>query len=143
MVIAGRHQRWVLSRHCLGSQAGIAVAVIIILSTLLQACGAQDMPFSVPLKNNTNHVVTVLVCNDKCQTYDARTHLLPGHTLSTAQYPDGILRPIKIVSPSNAAGCLPFRFTQSPPSSIVIYVSQAVSCDELGREKLDSGQSWP
>jgi len=124
----------------------LGLGILLLFTLLLQGCGAEDISFNLKLRNNTHETAVVLVCNGRtsCTRIAYKVALKPGAVVLTAQYPDGITRPMRIDSEfGRILGCLPFQFSRVVPSKVVVNVSQMVPCgDSLGTRKTE-GRDWP
>lgn len=124
------------------------VILVLVLGICLQACGANDVPFYVKVTNNTSQSVLLEACNGYGPTCGGAAYTLrlkPGASGSTAQDPDGILRPVmvQLESSGRTLGCLPLQFGVVTPASFRVYVSQMVPCEHsLGAQVLH-GHDWP
>jgi hypothetical protein len=103
------------------------LALFVVTSLLLSACGlgAEDIPFNVKITNDTSH--TVVDWADEYANYSVV--LTPGHSFLESEYTNEGVRPdrIELVS-GQTLGCLPFQFTNTPPTTLDVRVSQMVPC---------------
>jgi hypothetical protein len=121
-----------------------------MLSTLaLGACGVDvggnDDLFNVVIKNNTSQTIVAKLCsNDSCSTVTSNGVLKPGQTLTNGEDPDGIVRSDQISSLSDKVlGCLPLQFSKTPPSTLLVDISQMVPCGDSGGSSAAGGHDWP
>ena|ERR1039458_7763002 len=127
-----------------------SIAFMLGLCVLLAGgCTAEPNGFTLSLVNDTSSVVKIEQCagsGRKCKiaAYTSVTSLSPGQSMVTGQVPDGDLFPIVVFSKSGVTiGCLPFRFTKSPPSTMLVRVSQKVSCGDSLGNGVSGGRDWP
>jgi hypothetical protein len=102
-------------------------ALTVLLSLLLSACGlgAEDVPFNVKITNNTSHMVVDWA--DEYTKYSVA--LMPGRSFLESEYTNEGVRPDRIASVSGRTlGCLPFQFTDTPPTTLEVEISQMVPC---------------
>lgn len=108
--------------------------------------GGNDDLFDVGVYNNTSNAVLLVPCNALCGSLSASDTVTiePGHTKSTGQDPDGVARPIEILSTSRAVlGCLPMQFSKTPAKGSTVDVSQMVPCGTTGGTQASGGHDWP
>lgn len=142
--------------RCFGSlgngvrvKARNSVIVLLVLFTLtLGACGVDvggnDDLFNVAVKNNTSGTVTLGECGNSCASFADTWVIKPGQSASTGQDPDGVSRPMEVLSISkNVLGCLPFQFSKTPPDGTVVNVSQMVPCGQSVGAQVSGGHDWP
>jgi hypothetical protein len=83
-------------------------------------------------------------CNITCNQYFTKVRLNPGQFATDVESPDGVSSPDKLFSSSGATiGCLPLRFSRTPPHSLEIDVSQSVPCGGSSGSKATAGHDWP
>jgi hypothetical protein len=131
------------------SRAVRAVAKSLVCAVLITGCGvdvgANDDLFYLRLVNNTSSAVIVGFCNNaECQPgRDAET-INQGDALSIGQDPDGVSRPMAVLSSSRAVlGCLPFQFSKAAPHGTVVTISQMVPCGLDAGARVAAGRDWP
>jgi hypothetical protein len=109
---------------------------------VISGCGNYGGPFNFGLKNNLRETVDVLDCNNStCSKAAGEWIIPPGSVGQGVGVPDGVLRAQKVFSQSGKAlGCLPFRFSTTPPGNLQVDVSEMVSCGDSGGAH---GKDWP
>jgi hypothetical protein len=84
------------------------------------------------------------LCNDDCGPFASTDILKSGQSVSVGEDPDGIFRPVEVLSRSkNILGCLPFQFSKAPPANTVVNVSRMVRCGNSVGAKQSGGRDWP
>jgi hypothetical protein len=120
------------------------IAPVLLGALILQSCGADDSTFTLEVKNDTSQVVIDRQCNITCNQFFTKVRLDPGQSTTDSESPDGVASPDELFSSSGSSlGCLPFRFSQIPPSSVTVRVSQAVPCGNSSGAKETGGHDWP
>jgi len=111
----------------------------------IASCGSYGGPFNFSVVNNLNEATILRVCeNAKCTNPDEPWTLRAGQTGKDLGVPDGILRAEKVFSQSGQVlGCLPFRFTGTPPSHIQVKLSEMVPCGDSSGARAAGGGDWP
>jgi hypothetical protein len=103
------------------------VALGLLCGLSLQGCGlgAEDVPFNVRVINDTSHTVVDQTDEDASDS----TTLKAGQSFLDSEFTNEGVRPDRITSLSGATlGCLPFQFTNTPPATLVVKISQMVPC---------------
>ena len=139
-------ERWPVDRPLLGGltlrRSPISVlALLVLASLLLNACGvgAEDIPFNIKITNDTSQ--TVVDWADEYANYSVV--LPPGHSFLESEYTNEGVRPDRIKSVSGQTlGCLPFQFTDTPPSTLEVGISQMVPCKRWGVGST-TREDWP
>lgn len=120
-------------------------AAVAACAVVLTGCGTTGSPFYLSLHNDTPQEVVVAACEVPCTGYTYTVPLVRRQSGKVAQWPDGGLRPMKVLNKTKRVtlGCLPFRFHRTPPAGTVVDVSRMVPCgDDLGASAT-GGQDWP
>lgn len=128
-----------------------SIFIVVAMALACTACGVpvvdvggNDNTFSVDVRNNTSQPVDLGTCSELCGSFLGKATLEPGRSMPTAQDPDGVFRPIEILSSSGGVlGCLPLRFSKTPPAGLVVSVSQMVPCGKSAGTTLEQGRDWP
>jgi hypothetical protein len=119
-------------------------ASVLLGAFLLQACGADDSTFTVKIRNDTSQLVIDRQCNITCDQFLTKIQLKPGQSATDVESPDGVSSPDKLYSSSGVViGCLPIRFSKTPPRSVTITVSQSVTCGHSSGSESAGGHDWP
>jgi hypothetical protein len=124
------------------------IGVFLLCTAALGACGVDvggnDDLFHVAVKNNTSETVILGACKDDCGSFAGTWVIQPGQSASTGQDPDGVFRPMEVLSKSRTLlGCLPFKFSKTPPAGGVVDVSQMVRCGNSAGAEVSGGRDWP
>jgi hypothetical protein len=131
----------------LGSRSVTRVTLFVMATLVIAACGigSNDDLFGVLLINNLGQTVVERACSDaSCSSSDDSVTLPPGRTTQDPQDPDGVLRATQVTTLSGQVlGCLPYRFSKTPPKELTVYVSQAVPCGDSGGTEAVNGGDWP
>jgi hypothetical protein len=113
---------------------------------LLQACGANDDPFTVTVTNNTFHTV---VDHSFFTTIPGTVNggdpvvLKPGRSFEESEFANEGTDPDRITSLSGRTlGCLPFQFSENAPTPINVNITQMVRCLRWGFE-VNMPRDWP
>jgi hypothetical protein len=130
------------------SVRSVTTGLLIVCSLSLAACGvdvgSNDSAFSVGVKNNLAETVILGACSRSCGPFLDTWTVKPGHVVSTTQDPDGVSRPIEVLSTSRTVlGCLPFRFRKTPSDGISVSVRKMVPCGNSAGTKEAMGRDWP
>jgi hypothetical protein len=124
------------------------VGIFLLCTVALAACGVDvggnDDQFTVAVRNNTSETVTLGACEDTCGSFAGTWVIRTGQSASTGQDPDGVFRPMEVLSSSRVLlGCLPFKFSKTPPSGRFVDVSQMVRCGKSAGAEASGGRDWP
>ena len=131
--------------------APLTVAVLALMATVLSSCslGAEDVPFTVTVVNDTPHtVVDHVFFGVNAGTKDASSsgqvvRVAPGHSFGESEYSGLGVDPDRITDlGGETLGCLPFKFSEDPPRSVSVEVTQMVQCKHWAYES-DSPKDWP
>jgi hypothetical protein len=125
-----------------------AAAIALGLSTfafLVASCGNYGGPFNFDVVNNLTQTVVLRQCaNPTCTESNEPWTIKAGQVGDGFGVPDGILRSMKVFSASKKVlGCLPFRFTGTPPSNIRVDLSEMVPCGDSGGARTAGRHDWP
>jgi len=115
------------------------MAVFLVLGLLVEGCGlgAEDVWFNVKVADNTPHAVL-----DQ-EYFGSPTMLKPGDSLLDHEYANEGVMPDRITSLSGQTlGCLPFQFTNTPPGTLEVKISQMVPCRHWAQGST-SLHDWP
>lgn len=127
------------------------VAVVVLIAPLLSSCtlGAEDVPFTVTVVNDTpDTVVDHVFFSANAETKDASSNgkivkVATGHSFGEAEYPDLGVDPDRLTDVGGETlGCLPFKFSHKPPTPVSVEVTQMVMChhwSQYGSVRKD----WP
>lgn len=120
------------------------VAIFLLPLLFLASCTANDNMFNLAITNDTSQAVRVGDCEGSCQAFAYTLDLKPGQTANGGFNPNGYFTPMKVLSGSRRTlGCLPFKFSKTPPANANVDVSQKVPCgDSLGAKSVH-GRDWP
>jgi hypothetical protein len=124
-----------------------AVGLVALLAGT--GCVANDTLFDFNVTNNMGFAVIIRQCgNASCTNtsppYSSPITLKNGQSYPDAGDPDGVLRAEKVFSLSGKTlGCLPFRFSDTPPATFAVRISQMVPCDRSGGSSAVGGHDWP
>jgi hypothetical protein len=125
----------------------VRVALVVALFTIalvLASCGAEDVTFTVQVKNDSSQVIVDRQCNITCDQFFTKVRLDPGQSTTDVESPDGVPSPDELFSPSGVVlGCLPFRFRTVPPGDIEVATSQAIGCGGSSGSTNAAGLDWP
>jgi hypothetical protein len=129
--------------------ATLAVAVLALLVLLLSSCGAEDVPFTVTVSNDTSHtIIDHVFFTVNYGTKDASSNgrivtVLPGHSFGEGEYSNEGVDPDRITNLSGKTlGCFPFQFSETPPKPLVVKVTQLVPCRHWALES-NLPKDWP
>jgi hypothetical protein len=148
MVKLDRAQRF---RSLLAKFVVVVAAAWIVFAVVCAALGigvpdigSNDNLFTVAVQNDTSETVALGQCSADCGSFSYTWTLRPHQSASTGQDPDGVLRPLEVLSSSHVIlGCMPFRFSKTAPSGTVVQISQMVPCgNSVGAEASGEGD-WP
>lgn len=113
---------------------------------LLQACGANDDPFTVTITNNTDHTVvddSFFLPKPGTTVSGDPVLLKPGHSFGETEFANEGVDPDRITTPSGKTlGCFPFQFSENAPTPLVVKVSQMVPCKRWVPES-NLPRDWP
>jgi hypothetical protein len=124
--------------------AWILLAVAESVSGISIDVGGNDDLFFVSVQNDTSHTVVLGECSGDCGSFDYTWVLKPHQSASTGQDPDGVFRPMEVLSRSKAVlGCMPFQFSKTPPSGTVVQISQMVPCGRSLGAAVSGYHDWP
>jgi hypothetical protein len=125
--------------------ASAAIIVVAVFTLTCSGClGNDDERFNVAIKNDTGQPVLLGWCSAYCGSFADTWDLKPGQAATTGQDPDGVFRPMEVLSTSKKVlGCLPLRFSKTPTPGSVIEVSQMVSCGKSVGAAAVHGRDWP
>jgi hypothetical protein len=150
--VAERHHGDTSNRRNIGHDFGvraILVGAVFLIAASTTGCttGADAVPvFSLAVVNDLSQSVVVKSCTngDSCNTFTGTTRLAPGHSLAIGQWPDGILRPVRLTTIAGTTiGCLPIQFHREPEKDAHVNASQAVPCGSSGGSEAVGGGDWP
>jgi hypothetical protein len=131
--------------------APLTVAALALIATLLSSCslGAEDVPFTVTVVNDTPRtVVDHVFFGANAGTKDASSNgqtvkVAPGQSFGEAEYSNLGVDPDRITDlGGETLGCLPLKFSENPPKSVSVKVTQMVQCKHWAYES-DSPKDWP
>lgn len=115
--------------------ATLCVAVLALIATLLSSCtlGAEDVPFTVTVVNDTPHTVVDHVffsVNHGTKEVSSNGQIVtvpPGHSFGEAEYSDEGVDPDRITDLGDETlGCLPLKFSENPPKPVSVEITQMV-----------------
>lgn len=108
-------------------------------------CEGFSEPVAVSVKNDLARPVTLAICDSSnCSKRIDPWTLKPGETGSVTVEINGGYGPAIILAPDGSVlGCLPFRMSKRPSSSVTVLVSQAVACGSSSGENAARGKDWP
>lgn len=121
----------------------------VLCAFLIGGCGidigANDDAFGTRVLNNTASAVVIGDCTKiYCTSVGTPETIKPGKSVSVIQDPDGVRRPMGVLSTSKQIlGCLPFQFRKVPPHTVVTTISQMVPCTANDGPGSSAGQDWP
>lgn len=123
--------------------------VLLLSGFLLASCatadiGGNDNGFSIGVENNTPHTLLLEACSGTCKPFADTWVLTSGQVATTEQDPDGVFRPMEVLSRSNQIlGCLPFQFNQTAPSGTLVEISSMIPCGKSLGAAQSGGRDWP
>lgn len=119
----------------------VCALAILCLAT---SCAANDDQFDVKVTNGTPNTVVLGACNDLCGSFADTWTLRPNMAASIAQDPDGVFRPVEVLSESHELlGCLPFRFSTTPSTDVAVDITQMVPCGSTVGAAAVGRKDWP
>ena len=123
----------------------VLIPLALLAAIAFQGCVNQEGTFSFRLTNDTSQSVVDRGCNNhSCSSLGSAVTLKPGQSIQDATDPDGVVRSEKISSRSGTTlGCLPLRFSQTPPANTEVKISQMVPCRSSGGAGETGGRDWP
>lgn len=122
---------------------------IVALILTISACGANDDPFSVEVVNDTTQ--TVVAHPFFGAAYGAKDSSDNGQVVTVTpgqSFPESMVAnlgtdPDRLTTLSGKTlGCLPFQFSENPPTQVTVKVTQMVKCRNWGYEKTYP-KDWP
>jgi hypothetical protein len=115
------------------------------LVLLASGCGSYGGPFNFSVVNNLNETVVLRDCvNSTCTSANEPWTIKAGKVGEDLGVPDGVLRAERVSSPSGTVlGCVPFRFTKTPPSHFQVKLSEMVPCGDSAGSHVVGGHDWP
>ena len=145
---------WNMGRRTVGRVAVVVLVSLVTVPALAGLAvasglhlGAEDVPFNVTVTNNTSRAIVdhsffgADYGTRGTSDNDQVVVLKPGHSFGEAQYPNEGVDPDRITSLNGKTlGCLPFQFSEFPPKSLDVKVTEMVPCrhwPELSKE------DWP
>lgn len=111
----------------------------------LAACATFSEPYAVHVRNDLQQTVTLAVCDShSCSKTVDPWVLKPGQTGTVNVEINGGYGPAILFGPAHSVvGCLPFRLSHRPSSSLVVLASEAVACGSSGGVQSAHGKDWP
>jgi hypothetical protein len=123
------------------------IVCVVFCAVLLGACGANDNPFTVTIVNDTAQTVVdhgYFVTQRGTSKGGGAVTLKPGHSFGESEFADEGVDADRITSPGGETlGCLPFKFSNNPPVTLVVKVSEMVPCGNSGGSSAVGGHDWP
>jgi hypothetical protein len=121
-----------------------SILLLVLCSLLLQACGANDDPFTVT--NNTSHTVidhSFFTPIPGTSNGGDPVVLKPGRSFDEPEDANEGTDPDRITSLSGKTlGCLPFQFSENAPKPLDVKITQMVRCRHWGYE-VNMPKDWP
>jgi hypothetical protein len=120
-----------------------------VVSLVLSGCtlGADDDPFNVKIVNNTSDTVVDhgwFVTKPGTSDGGGPVVLKPGKSFAESEFANEGVDQDKISTPSGKTlGCLPFQFSENPPLTIRVEVTEMVQCHNWGNPPGNSKYDWP
>jgi hypothetical protein len=127
----------------------LTIAVWVLCVAGVGGCadvGGDDDGFGVRLANDTSRTVVLGWCTGqiRCGSFADTWTLKPGQSASTRQDPDGVFRPMEVLSTTKVVtGCLPLQFSRAVPKGTLIGVSRMVTCGTSLGAAASQGHDWP
>jgi hypothetical protein len=112
----------------------LVVFVLLIGSFLITACGANDDPFTVTITNDTSQTIVDHTFFSAAYGTPASHNgtvivVKPGRSAGVTEVANLGTDPDRITSLSGVTlGCLPFQFSENPPTTLDVKVTQMVHC---------------
>jgi hypothetical protein len=131
--------------------ATLALSALAPLALLLTSCtlGAEDVPFTVTVTNNTpNTIVDHTFFGAPFGTKGRSRNFMevtlpPGRSFGDSEfYNEGVDFDRITTLSGQTLGCLPFKFSEEPPTTLDVKVTQAIQCrhwSKYGSNRKD----WP
>lgn len=132
-------------------QGGLGMLTFIglaLVALLLAGCtvGANDDPFSVKIVNDTPHTVVDhawFVNRPGTSDGGGPVVLEPGHFFDESEFANEGVGQDRISTPTGKTlGCLPFQFSENPPTTIIVHIAEMKPCGKWGDFK-QSKHDWP
>ena len=127
--------------------ATIAVGSLASIAPLLSSCGANDNPFTVSIRNDTTQTVVdhgYFVTKRGTSDGGGAVILKPGQSFVESEFANEGVDQDRITTLSGTRlGCLPFQFSNNPPVTIRVKVTEMVRCHNWGIPPGNSKYDWP
>src|ERR1700677_5137271 len=128
------------------ARMALLLTALSTVALLLQACGANDVPFTVTISNNTGHTLidhSFFTPKPGTSSGDDPVVLKPGQSFGEPEFTNEGTDPDTITTVAGKVlGCLPFQFSENPSKSLVVKVTETVPCRHWAFEA-NSPKDWP
>jgi hypothetical protein len=125
----------------------VAVGVLVLLGASGIDIGSNDDQFYVAVRNDTSQILTLQECNTysaTCGSSGLAWVLTPHQSATTGQDPDGVFRPMEVLSKSKTVlGCMPFQFSKATAANTAVQITQMVPCGKSLGAWASGGRDWP